>query len=129
MRKPFVASHGCRPPVEVQTSFASTMLGWKGTTLYLVLTGCPGSECPGGLTQRLAYRVDDSGAVALVDSVPKDLEHPPGSIARAFGERVYTRVSNLTDSIKVMTDDGGPWLVRFVLDRDGELVPVRQAAP
>jgi len=42
---------------------------------------------------------------------------------------VYTRVSNLTDSIKVVTDDGGPWLVRFVLDRDGELVPVRRAAP
>jgi len=116
-------------PVEVQTSFATTMLGWKGTTLYLVLTGCPGSECHGGLTQRMAYRVDESGAVAPVDSVPKDLEHPPGSIARAIGERVYTRVSNLTDSIKVVTDDGGPWLVRLVLDRNGELVPVRRAAP
>jgi hypothetical protein len=50
-------------------------------------------------------------------------------LARALGERVYTRVSNLTDSIKVVTDDGGPWLVRFVLDRNGELVPVRRAAP
>lgn len=116
-------------PTAVQTSFATTMLGWKGTTLYLVLTGCPGSECYGTLTRRLTYRVDENGAVAPVDSVPPDLEHPPGSIARALGERVYTRVSSMPDSIKVVTDDGGPWLVRFVLDRNGELVPFRRESP
>jgi hypothetical protein len=116
-------------PAEVRTSFASTMLGWKGTTLYVVVTGCPGSECYGRLTRRLAYRVDENGAVAPVDSVPPDLEHPPGSIARTPAERVYMRVSKVTDSIKVATDDGGPWLARFVLDRNGQLVPTRQGTP
>lgn len=111
-------------PAEVRTSFGTTMLGWKGATLYLVLTGCPGSECYGNLTRRLTYRVDENGVIAPVDSVPRQLELPPGSIARAPGERVYRRVSKTTDSISVLTDDGGPWVPRFTLDRGGELIPV-----
>jgi hypothetical protein len=114
-------------PAEVRTSFSTTMLGWRGTSLFLVLTGCPGSECYGSLTRRLTYRVDENGAIARIDSLPPNLEHAPGSIARAPGERMYMRVSRTTDSISMVTDDGGPWLPRFALDRNGDLAPVPRA--
>ena len=114
-------------PSEVQTSFSTTMLGWRGATLYLVLTGCPGSECYGKLLRRLPYRVDENGGIARVDSVPPNLEHSPGSGARAPGEKTYMRVSRTNDSISVVIEDGGPSVPRFTLDRTGELVPIRRA--
>ena len=62
-------------PSEVRTAFGTTMLGWQGTTLYLVLTGCPGSECYGSLTRRLAYRVEENGTTERAQRVPTNLEH------------------------------------------------------
>lgn len=111
-------------PPEVRTAFGTTMLGWQGTTLYLVLTGCAGSECYGNLLHRLTYRVDEDGTAERAQTEPTNLERQPGSIARGPGERVYMRVSNTRDSVSVRTEDGGPRTVRFALDRNGELVSV-----
>jgi hypothetical protein len=116
-------------PTGVRTSLGATMLGWQGATLYLVLTGCAGSECYGNLTRRLAYRVNENGTAERADTIPANLEHQPGSVARGPGERVYTRVTHTRDSISVATQDGGPWPARFALDRNGELVPLPRTRP
>jgi len=67
------------------------------------------------------------GEISRLDGVPPNLEHSPGSVARAPGEKVYMRVSKTSDSISVVIEDGGPSVPRFTLDRSGELVPIRRA--
>lgn len=114
-------------PSEVDRAFEPFLLGWKGAALYLQFSGCPrhSSECWGQLTRLIFYRVGEDGAIVRVDSVPRPLEREPGMGARAPGERVYMRISAWYDSVSVRTEDEGPFTVRFVLNRERELVPKR----
>jgi hypothetical protein len=116
-------------PAEVENSHGAFLLGWKGSAFYVQLSGCQprsGSECWGPLERHIAFRAAEDGTITRVDSVPPNLEHEPGMIARAPGERVYMRLSATSDSVFVLTQDGGAYTPRFALNRDREFVPLRR---
>lgn len=120
-----------RVPDEVRNGYEPFLLGWHGSAFYIQLSGCPGregAECYGKLVHRLVYRVADDGTIMRVDAAPRELGREPGMLARAPGERVYTRVSATRDSVRARTDDAEPFTARFALDADGTLRPL-PAAP
>ena len=61
----------------------------------------------GPLERHIAFRAGEDGTITRVDSVPPNLEHEPGMIARAPGERVYMRLSATYDSVFVLTRGWG----------------------
>jgi hypothetical protein len=114
-----------RIPPEMENSRQPFLPGWKGSSFYVQLSGCPNphAECNDKILRRAAYRVDEDGTMTRVDTVPRPLEREPGMGARAPGERVYMRISATGDTVFVRTEDGGPFVPLFMLNRDGELVP------
>ena len=115
-----------RIPPEMENSHQPFLPGWKGSSFYVQVSGCPDphAECGDKQLRRAAYRIDDDDTITRVDSVPRPLEREPGMGARAPGETVYMRISAGRDTINVRTEDGGPFVARFALSRDGELVAV-----
>jgi hypothetical protein len=115
-----------RIPREMELSHEPFLPGWRGSSFFVQISGClnPHAECNDRNLNRAAYRIDEDGTIARVDSVPRPLEREPGMGARAPGERVYMRVSATRDTVRVRTEDEGPFVARFVLNGDGELVPI-----
>lgn len=115
-----------RIPPEMENSRQPFLPGWKGSSFYVQVSGCPNphAECNDKILRRAAYRVDENGMMTRVDTVPPRLEREPGMGARAPGEQVYMRISATRDTVFVRTEDGGPFVPHFVLSRDGELAPV-----
>lgn len=113
---------------EMKNSHQPFLSGWKGSSFYVQVSGCPDlhAERNDAQLRRAAYRIDEDGAIARVDSVPRALEREPGMGARAPGELVYMRISASRDTIYVRTDEAGPLTAYFVLNRSGELVRIRQ---
>lgn len=119
-------------PPEIRNVREATLLGWKGPAFYVRWYGCvtrPGAECRERDRRLIDFRVDEDGAVTRVGTAPSPLEREPGMGVRAPGERVYMRVYATSDSVRVRTEDGGPFRARFALDRGGELVVVHGASP
>ena len=115
-----------RIPRDMELSHEPFLPGWRGSSFFVQISGCPNphAECNDKNLNRAAYRVDEDGTITRVDSVPRPLEREPGMGARAPGERVYVRVSATRDTVRVRTEDEGPFVARFVLNGDGELVPI-----
>ena len=118
-----------RIPPEMENSHQPFLPGWKGSSFYVQVSGCPDphAECGDKQLRRAAYRIDEDDTITRVDSVPRPLEREPGMGARAPGEIVYMRIRASRDTVRVRTEDGGPLLARFALSRDGELVAVPDA--
>lgn len=115
-----------RIPREMTNARPPFLPGWKGSSFFVQVSGCPGSraECNDSRLNRAAYRIDDDGTITRTDSVPRPLEREPGMLARAPGERVYMRISATRDTIRIRTEDGAPFAARFALDDRGELEPI-----
>lgn len=115
-----------RIPPEMENSRQPFLPGWKGSSFYVTVSGCPhpGAECNDKRLRRAAYRVDENGTMTRVDTVPERLEREPGMGARAPGERVYMRIYERLDTVFVRTVDEGPFAPLFILNRNGELAPI-----
>ena len=115
-------------PRDMENSREPFLPGWQGSSFYVQIAGCPNphAECNARRVNRAAYRVDQDGTIARVDSLPRLLEREPGMGARAPGERVYMRISATRDTVRVRTEDGGPFTAKFALDGERVLVPIRE---
>ncbi|MFW6201408.1 MAG: hypothetical protein ACOC8B_02440, partial [Gemmatimonadota bacterium] len=108
-------------PEDLRNTFDVHILGWRGERWYFMLSGCSGEQCHPDLRRFRYFVVAPDGTIRPLAARPGDLDQPPGMIARAPGEEVYMRVSSDFGSIRVRTEEEGPFVVRYTLNDSGEL--------
>ncbi len=108
-------------PDALRSSFRGTLLGWRGDTLLVVLSGCPERECHGGRVERRVLALLPDGAVHDAGADPGPLDPVPGSMAPLPGESHPVRYSTDGSTVRVWWEDA--FVPLFRLTADGELAP------
>lgn len=109
--------------------WSATSVGVAGVaadTVYMVVSGCGSSPCPGDHWDRRIYRVTSDSTVSVVDKVPRRHLRDGESVAPMERETAYLRVRDIhRDSLIVRLDypDNGTTLFRIT--PGGELKPLR----
>jgi hypothetical protein len=111
-------------PKELRTAFDVHIHGWQGERFVVTLSGCPGDECYGNLQRFQQMAIAPSGQIEHLERLPSGLSQPSGRLAREVGERVYTRVSFVHNTIRVCTEEADGFRAVFTLDSAGVLQPV-----
>lgn len=116
--------------LELPKSFwSATRVGVAGVaadTVYMVVSGCADSPCPGDHWDRRIYRVTSGSTVAVVEQVPRHHLRPGGSVAPMERETAYLRVGDIhRDSLTVRLEYPDDSKTLFRITPGGELKPSR----
>ena len=111
-------------PDQLLSGFSAGLVGWKGETLFLVLSGCPEPGCPIDQRQFRYFALSANAEPRRIGTPPEDIDQSPGMLSRAPGEEVYMRVSADSRMIAVRTDDSEPSIDRYMLQNSGELLEI-----
>jgi len=111
-------------PDQLKMGFGAWMTGWRDDSVFLQLSGCPGSECYGDLLRFHHFELSPNTQPRKIDAGPEDIDRIPGMLSRAPGDKVYMRVSADSKVISVRTNDAEPFVERYVIQSSGDLVKI-----
>ncbi len=106
-------------PDALRSSFRGTLLGWRGDTLLVVLSGCPGRECHGAQVERRVLALSPEGVVLEAGPDPGPLDPVPGSMVPLPGESHPVRYSTDGSTVRVWWEDA--FVPAFRLTAEGDL--------